>query len=379
MKKMILFILIFTLIFSATAAAENIYDLQQDKDWVDRELESIILERKEQEETKNFYDFVQEKMDNAMLEQETKLLELEGVVDETTKVIEEIIRSIVETELEYNDKLNLLKLRIVDGYIDSKTNMLSLLADSKSMSEFYEKLEIRKYITRYDRQLIEDLEYLSIDLFDKRQKAEDLKITYEVAVEMTETAIGNMQTIKEKAITTSKMSAETIAYLRLREDELMAESDKLLEDIRELQQKMAYVGGDFIWPVPANRGKLDPGDFFGMRFHPIFHEWRMHTGIDIGAPTGANILAANSGTVLITAYTTGYGNKIVVDHGGGYVTLYAHCSRILVSDGQHVEQGDVIGYIGSTGWSTGPHLHFEIMFEGERVNPLDHVNQQSGT
>jgi murein DD-endopeptidase MepM/ murein hydrolase activator NlpD len=140
-----------------------------------------------------------------------------------------------------------------------------------------------------------------------------------------------------------------------------------------------YVGGEFIWPVPANRSELSGGNFFGMRFHPIFHEWRMHTGIDIGAPTGANILASNSGTVLITAYTTGYGNKIVVDHGGGYVTLYAHCSKILVKEGQEVNVGDVIGLIGSTGWATGPHLHFEIMFEGERINPLEKVNQKNGT
>lgn len=377
MKKVILFLLVFLIIFSTSAVAENIYDLQQDKDWVDRELEQIIVDRKEQQETKAFYDFVQEKMDNAMFEQEEKLLELEGTVEELEKVMEEFTQTIADTELEYSDKINLLKMRIVDGYIDSSTNMLTLLADSSSMSEFYEKLEIRKYITRYDQQLIQDLENLSIDLFEKRQKADDLKITYEVAVEMTNKAIGNMEIIKEKAEKTSKMSAETISYLRQREDDLFAESDRLLEEIREMQQKMQYVGGEFIWPVPANRSALSGGDFFGMRFHPIFHEWRMHTGIDIGAPTGANILASNAGTVLITAFTTGYGNKIVIDHGGGYVTLYAHCSKILVKAGQAVNAGDVIGLIGSTGWATGPHLHFEIMFEGERINPLDKVNQQS--
>lgn len=362
---------------STAAAAENIYDLQQDKDWVDRELEQIIVERREQEETKNYYDFVQDKMDNAMFEQQEKLLELEGTVEELKKVIDEFTQSIAETELEYEEKMNLLRQRIIDGYIDSSTNMLTLLADSGSMAEFYEKLEIRKYITRYDQQLMEDLEYLSIDLFDKRQKADDLKISYEVAVQMANAAIGNMETIKATAEETSKMSAETIAYLSQREDDLLAESERLLEEIREMQQNMKYVGGEFIWPVPANRDKLDPGDHFGMRFHPIFHEWRMHTGIDIGAPTGANILASNAGTVLITTFSTGYGNKIVVDHGGGYVTLYAHCSKILVKEGQRVEQGEVIGLIGSTGWSTGPHLHFEIMVDGERINPLEKVNQNN--
>lgn len=377
MKKILLLLLVFTIVFSASAAAENIYDLQQDLDWIDNQLEEIIVERQEQQETKKYYDFVQKKMDNAMFEQETKLLELEGTIEELKRVIEELTQTIAETEMEYNEKLVLLKQRIIDGYIDSSTNMLTLLADSESMAEFYEKLEIRKYITRYDQQLIEDLEYLSIDLYDKRQKTDDLKINYEVSVQMAKNAIDNMETIRQTAERTSQMSAETIAYLSQREDDLMEESDKLLEEIRELQQKMQYVGGEFIWPVPANRSALSGGDFFGMRFHPIFHEWRMHTGIDIGAPTGANILASNGGTVLITAFTTGYGNKIVVDHGGGYVTLYAHCSKILVKAGQHVEQGEVIGYVGSTGWATGPHLHFEIMFEGERINPLDKVNQNN--
>ena len=377
MKKILLLLLAFTIVFSASAAAENIYDLQQDKDFVDRELEQIIVERMEQQKTKEYYDFVQKKMDNAVFEQEEKLLELQGTVEELGKVIEELTQTIAETELEYNEKLRLLRQRIVDGYIDSSTNMLTLLADSESMAEFYEKIEIRKYITRYDQQLIEDLEDLSIDLYDKRQMSDDLKLNYEVAIRMSQDAIENMGIIRENAEKTSNMSAETIAYLSQREDDLLEESDRLLEEIREMRQKMQYVGGEFIWPVPANRDKLDPGDHFGMRFHPIFHEWRMHTGIDIGAPTGANILAANSGTVLITAFTTGYGNKIVIDHGGGYVTLYAHCSKILVKEGQEVKQGDVIGLVGSTGWSTGPHLHFEIMFEGERINPLEKVNQNN--
>ncbi|HPJ23254.1 MAG TPA: hypothetical protein PLH18_12950, partial [Clostridia bacterium] len=164
MKKILLLLLAFTIVFSASAAAENIYDLQQDKDFVDRELEQIIVERMEQQKTKEYYDFVQKKMDNAVFEQEEKLLELQGTVEELGKVIEELTQTIAETELEYNEKLRLLRQRIVDGYIDSSTNMLTLLADSESMAEFYEKIEIRKYITRYDQQLIEDLEDLSIDL-----------------------------------------------------------------------------------------------------------------------------------------------------------------------------------------------------------------------
>jgi len=116
-----------------------------------------------------------------------------------------------------------------------------------------------------------------------------------------------------------------------------------------------------------------------MRMHPIFHYERMHTGIDIGAPKGANILAANSGTVIMSGWSTGYGNRVVIDHGGSIATLYAHCNKILVYVGQAVDKGQVIAYVGETGWATGPHLHFEVMKEGERFNPLEFVNQKSGT
>jgi murein DD-endopeptidase MepM/ murein hydrolase activator NlpD len=314
-----------------------------------------------------------------MVEQKIKLQEFENMVAELQKSLDELTDTIARTELEYEEKLDQLKQRIVDGYIDSKTNMLGLLADSGSMSEFYEKLEIRKYLARYDEQLIEDLKRLGTDLYEKKLRADDLKISYEVAARKTGIAIENMETIQATAEKTARMSAEQISYLQRREDELAEESERLLEAIREMRQNMEYAGGEMIWPVPANRSALDPGDFFGMRFHPIFHEWRMHSGIDIGAPYGANILAANGGTVVITEYTTGYGNKVVIDHGGGIMTLYAHCSKILVKEGQQVKKGHVVALIGSTGWSTGPHLHFEVISEGERADPLEFVNQKSGT
>lgn len=379
MKKTILIVVMVLVILSSSVLAGNIYDLQQNKDWVDGELEQIIAEQRAQQKTKTWYENVSRQLDESMIEQQMKLLEFQETSNELQKTLDQLTDTIAHTEIEYEEKLNLLKQRIVDGYIDSKTNMLALLAESGNMSEFYEKMEIRKYLARFDEQLIEDIKVLGLDLYEKKLRADNLKINYDVAARKTEIAIGNMETIQANADKTAKMSAEQIAHLKQRTDELENESERLLKAIREMQQKMKYAGGEMIWPVPANRRALDPGDFFGMRWHPIFHEWRMHSGIDIGAPSGANILAANSGTVVITEYTTGYGNKVVVDHGGGIMTLYAHCSKILVRPGQKVEKGHVIALIGSTGWSTGPHLHFEVIKEGERADPLGFVNQKSGT
>ena len=123
--------------------------------------------------------------------------------------------------------------------------------------------------------------------------------------------------------------------------------------------------GSFIRPVSA---RVTSG--FGSRYHPILHRTRMHTGVDFGAPYGASIHAAGGGTVLLAHYSSGYGNCIVIDHGNGVTTLYGHCSALLVSAGDIVQQGQTIGRVGATGMATGPHLHFEVRHNGVPVNPL---------
>lgn len=380
MKKILVILLVLSVLTATSVfAAENIYDMQQNKDWVDKQLASTIYQRKEYESSKEYYEEISRQQSQSLVAQKQDLLKKEGTVAALEEEINGFIDTLAATELEYLEKLQLLKSRIIEGYIDSKVNILTILAESENITEFYEKLEIRRFIARYDKTLIEDIENLATDLADKKARAESLKIQYEDAVKTTQIAIGNIEEIKAKADKTALMSAEQIAFLQKREDDLMEESDKLLEAILKLQQEMIYAGGKMVWPVPANRSTLSKGDLFGMRMHPIFHEWRMHTGIDIGAPTGANILAVNSGTVIMTGYTTGYGNKVVVDHGGGIITLYAHCSKILVKDGQKVDKGQVIALVGSTGWATGPHLHFEVMDKGERQNPLEYVTTKSGT
>ncbi|MBK5251752.1 MAG: peptidoglycan DD-metalloendopeptidase family protein [Peptostreptococcaceae bacterium] len=153
-------------------------------------------------------------------------------------------------------------------------------------------------------------------------------------------------------------------------DELNALAKKIEEEIRRKQSDAEYAGGIMTWPAP---GYTRITSMFGYRIHPILKTKKMHTGIDIGVPANSSIVAAQSGTVIAAGYNGGYGKIVMIDHGGGIVTLYAHNNTLLVKEGDKVAKGQAISKSGSTGLSTGPHLHFEVRENGEYVNPVPWV------
>ena len=126
------------------------------------------------------------------------------------------------------------------------------------------------------------------------------------------------------------------------------------------------------WTLPVHAPLSSP---FGMRFHPILHRMELHTGDDLAASYGTPIHAAKGGTVLYAGWKTGFGNTIIIDVGNGLTTLYGHTSKMGVSPGEHVNAGQYIGNVGSSGWATGPHLHFEIRKNGSPINPMPYLKK----
>lgn len=156
---------------------------------------------------------------------------------------------------------------------------------------------------------------------------------------------------------------------------MQAEEEAAREEAAESGEEYTGTGstatGTYIWPCPSCNIVTST---FGMREHPLFGDERPHTGIDIGAAAGSAVVAADSGTVAVATYSSSYGNYVTIYHSNGDYTLYAHMSSLAVTAGQNVTQGDVIGYVGSTGWATMPHLHFEIRVNGSTVNPLGYFS-----
>ena len=124
------------------------------------------------------------------------------------------------------------------------------------------------------------------------------------------------------------------------------------------------------WPIP---GHTRITSYYGYRIHPVYKDWRLHNGIDVAAPSGAPFVAAESGTVILARSYGGYGNAVIINHGGGITTLYGHGTKILVSAGQYVTKGTPVLTVGSTGTSTGPHAHFEVRKNGITVDPLPYI------
>jgi murein DD-endopeptidase MepM/ murein hydrolase activator NlpD len=249
-------------------------------------------------------------------------------------------RRLARLEREHSRAVEVLEQRVRDAYIDQPPDMISFLVSASSFAD-----------------LIDSYEFVS------RIGAQDRRIADEVETAKLKAAAERRATVRTRALT-----AATVAVISARTEEaeaLAAQSASLAAAIRDAQAKAASSGAaipsasGLIWPV---NGTVTSG--FGMRWG------RMHEGIDIAAPTGTAIWAAAAGTVIYAGWLGGYGNLVVVDHGNGLSTAYAHASAIVVSLGQQVAQGQTVALVGSTGHSTGPHLHFEVRVNGAAVDPL---------
>ncbi len=261
--------------------------------------------------------------------------------------------------------------------VTSFSDFLTRMDDISEIIEYDNTLE-KKYIAAREETAAVKLEYEEIQAGQllKKEELEAKKVQLQADVDAAalvimelEANIGTRQEEYDQFYTEQAALESEIATMlaELEEQRKAAE-----EAAANGTGSGAYIGGtgSYIWPLPG----YSPGSAYGWRIHPIYGYEKFHNGEDVGAPSGTAILAADSGTVLMATYNGGYGNYVMIDHGGGKGTGYAHMSSFAVSAGQTVTQGQVIGYVGSTGLSTGPHLHYETYVNGGAVDPKQYYN-----
>ena len=252
----------------------------------------------------------------------------------------------------------------------------SIIFQAEDFTDLLDRINMVDEIMSYDQAVMDELvatrkqiESLKADLESARAEQEAKKAEQEAKKAEQKQKVAEAQALLDQINTDAaevnrQLEAESAAAAEIQK-ELVAKQKKLEEE-RKQNNIVLDPGGDYLWPLPG-RYKLTSA--FGYRIHPITHRPQSHTGIDIPAPGGTPIQASKGGQVVTSAYHSSYGNYVVIDHGNGNSTLYAHMSSRAVSEGQMVSQGQVIGYVGTTGSSTGNHLHLEIRVNYTRTDP----------
>lgn len=261
----------------------------------------------------------------------------------------------------------------VESYVGVGTNLQESWLDSDDLNATAIRLTLLDAAAGRDRNVLDRLRTLEAER--QSQAAE--------AARLRDEASGLRQAVEEELAELEqwhRLRQDLKAEVQVRIDEWERAAAQRSQDALDMtalirRTQVELLGLDLGDPAAASvQGFIAPidaeiGSRFGMRRHPIFRVRRMHNGVDYGAPIGTPIWASKTGTVIFAGWKGGYGNTVVIHHAGGVSTLYAHMSKLTVEDGSYVTQGEVIGLVGSTGWSTGPHLHFEVRRNGDPADP----------
>jgi len=274
---------------------------------------------------------------------------------------------------EYDKSRSVYKKRLRDIYENGQVNYLDVLLGAADFRDFSSRMYLLQRVIRRDFALIDRLEEQREALLQQKAELDDIRKQLAAAHAESQK---EKEIVAQKTVERQKLYEQALAekaQLDAEYEELQRNSQEITAMIQRMEQEgrmMPQAGGtgQLAWPV---NGEITSP--FGWRVHPIWGTQIFHAGLDIGADYGDPVHAADSGTVVFAGWMGGYGNAVMIDHGGGMVTLYGHNSSITVGEGEQVSKGQIIALAGSTGNSTGPHCHFEVRIHGEVVSPLQYL------
>jgi murein DD-endopeptidase MepM/ murein hydrolase activator NlpD len=309
-------------------------------------------------------------------------------IEATEKLISQLIENIGQKgqaiavkEGQIAQQYEYLLGRIRASYETGNASYLEMLIGSESFGDFLARSERITSILEYDKRLMDEYEAAKKALEDEKASLEESKRKqdeYEASLEAEKSKLDKQLNDSQSYINSLSNQQDQVEELY---EKAQAEEKKLDEELQAyIKEQQAllnaeYVGGELGWPLPAANNYVTSS--FGWRTYEWFGSMKTdyHRGIDLRASTGTDIYACNAGEVMISTYHSSYGYYILIDHGGGKATLYAHCSKLYVSAGDTVKKGQLIALSGATGNVNGPHLHFEVRINGEVKNPLDYVTR----
>lgn len=378
--------------FPAMATKSGLEDAKKKKTAIEQEKKRAEAALKELETLKGDAVAYVKKLDASLETLSDELSQLGTDIEAKEEQIEITKIQLQEAETIEAKQYESMKLRIKYLYEKGDSSYVDLLMQAGSLSELLNKAEYIGKISEYDREKLDEyietkeqiaetervLETEHGELLEMQEQTEAKHASVE---ELLAAKQAELKKVESQIAQAEDQVSEYEKDLKAQENSIKAIEAEIKRQEEEAKKKAQAAGqtyktqsiGDikFTWPCPAS-SRITSN--FGSRTSPTEGASSNHKGIDIGAPTGTNIVASAAGTVVVSTYSYSAGNYVMVNHGGGVYTVYMHASKLLVSVGDTVKQGQVIAKVGSTGYSTGPHLHFGIRVNGTYVNPRQYVS-----
>lgn len=364
---------------STSLYAKNVTDLNKEKKDLNSQANSAkqALNQTKNEQKAVFVEINQ--LDTNIEKTENELENITAQLDETKKNLTQTEGALLEATEKKENQYEATKKRMKYLYENGPIGYLDVLLNSKDFSDFLNRMEYVNDIVQYDNKVFENMKATEENIKIKKAEIETKKRSIDLLLkEQTEKKHGLEQTKSQKAQVLAKLETDAAAYeKKLKEiEEDSKEIERLIKKAQEEAARKAastkYTGGVMMWPL---NGYYSISSGYGARTSPIRGTAEVHRGIDIPAPRNTPVMAASAGTVIFAGWNNSYGNMVIIDHGGGISTVYAHNTSLVVSAGQSVKRGQVVSKVGSTGDSTGNHLHFEVRKNGAHTSPMPYLSK----
>lgn len=376
-KRILAFIMVLLVSLTSIAYADTITDkqnkLKESKNAID-ELNNKLNSLKNSQ--KDVLEQINE-IDSAMNEAQKLLDDVNAQINSINASIDKTQAELDKAIEEYEAQQELYANRVKAMYINGSVGYLEILLSSESFGDFISRMETVKTIVEFDKNILNEMKQKQEEIAAKKAELEQQKRDLaEVQSQYQQTVAQLKKANEEKQAYYEKIKNDMAAVQKAQAAE-EAKSKALEAEIKKLQEEAANknYGTDYSGYATGVLRVSDIGYVppltspFGYRWHPVTKEYKLHTGMDLGVPTGTPVYAMADGKVILSEYSSSWGNYVIIYHGNGISSLYAHFSKRLVSVGETVKAGQKIGLSGSTGWSTGPHLHFEIRKDGTPIDP----------